>query len=346
MKTYILLCFLSFFSVPMGIVCSQDLLDKAANVPQEFKGNLYKLLEQEKQDIDSERTRIENDIKKLNIECSHVSSNDSHKVSYCAEKQGKIYDRMEVYDALIQKYHVKIQASPPNRRREERSLNKNNYSTSGFWLDWLEYIRQENRFFKLKVKEYKRQTDDVLEDLSTAYDNMQNARKVNDLSARAVALETMRNAYRALDVIEKAEKKTLKPKALAVVATSTMHIGKYDEAIVLFKRAIEAEENSYNIDKLRKAMGLAMYKRDQLKGNMKDNPKTAILLDALGSGNGNYEKSIDYLRNGIDGSADDIQVQNYRDVLNYVEGMHTYDQFLNIQKQREEKKRLMQLPDR
>jgi tetratricopeptide (TPR) repeat protein len=343
------------FSITLGLlftplVAAEDFLDRAKDVPEEFKGffmdgTLYESLIVEKKKIDDQRIVIEYDIGELNKECSHVSNRDPKKVSDCASKQGDLYDRIDKYELSLHKYHVKMESAPKNFKNTKKSLNEDNYSTSGFWLDWIEYMRQENITYQNFIKETRYKVDAALEDLTSAYNYMNYAKKSNDLEERTVALESLRKAHVALRVIEEERLDALGQKSIVMMATSAMNVGKYEEAIDLFKKAVDAEDNSFKKEKLRKALGLALYKRDQIKNVINDDPRIVILLDSLEAGKGSYEKSMEYLNNEIITANNNEQAQNFRDVLIFVEGKHSIDQVVIMQKEIESMKDTIKLPD-
>lgn len=115
---------------------------------------------------------------------------------------------------------------------------------------------------------------------------------------------------------------TDKAHALTAKALDSIHSrGDYEAAIRQYKAALKEMPNDRGI---LIALSHTEYIRDKQEGRLKvaPNPKTAILLDALQKGKGDWERSIDFLNEKLSVEKDKDKLNAIREALNITRGIY------------------------
>lgn len=133
-------------------------------------------------------------------------------------------------------------------------------------------------------------------------------------------------ALQSVDPNKPLTNKSLTDKAhnLTVKAIKSGIRGDYEAAIRYYKAALKVRPNDRGIQI---SLGHVMYLRDKQKGDIKPNPKVAILLDALQHGKGDWKTSIRYLEDALAVENNKDRLMAVRDALNTTKGIYDDIQF-------------------
>ncbi|MFH0787169.1 MAG: tetratricopeptide repeat protein [Pseudomonadota bacterium] len=114
---------------------------------------------------------------------------------------------------------------------------------------------------------------------------------------------------------EKEREKDFKTGTETKLALVAIREKNYEKAIFYL---MEARKTKPEDEDIKKSLAFVYHLKETRKGNKEPSPKATALLDAFQYGNGNWKKSMDYLKEWYKASPDNFGV---RDALNFTEGL-------------------------
>lgn len=202
---------------------------------------------------------------------------------------------------------------------------KKDYSTDTFWTQYVAYLagmgESDNELMR---KIYSDERIQAYEALGMGRFALRAANKQNNIKAAAIAQTAIDLAETTLKKITQSEQEFFKPIILSQMAISAFNMGDYGKAADFMKDSLKSDPEN---QETQKALGYIYYKRDQKNPPIKTNPHTKELLDALEFGQGDYEKSLQYLKKKTIKVKEPKLLKVINETIAYIEGLNAFDHF-------------------
>ena len=201
-----------------------------------------------------------------------------------------------------------------------------------------ESVKNDNLHLSKELKVEKEKLEKEYQDLEHAIGKEKNPLKrfrlINRQSYIKSQLGTLQikilDQFKEKESVKNKEKDT-RLRALLTMSSLSAYTGNFDSAKSNLNKALKEDPGNKGIEK---AINYVNYLDDIVSEKVAYNPKWTIMVDALSYGEGDWDKTIFYVRNAANVNPEDVYLQR---ALNVIEGMHDEEKHPRAQMNPEQK---------